>query len=142
MVKGKHFIQILVLLFLGMGNYGCTNSVVDYWSNGQVKSSIHYHDKRKNNFDYCEYYHSGALKVSMTYVDFKLHGGYFEYYLNGQLKMQRTYVNGNIEGKEIHYSNLGLIKTINVFEGSRLIRHTNYKTDTNTHKNLIYEEQN
>lgn len=136
MVK-EHFSQfrevinwVVVTHFIILLAVACKNEQIEYYANGNIKSSVAIINSNKEGV-YTEYYINGEKKIVADYIDglksgivkcydslgnLKLmysakngmrHGEYQEYYSNGQLQVDGQYVENYISGMRTEYYDTG-----------------------------------
>ena len=68
-----------------------------------------------------EYYSSDNLKSEVFIINNKREGIYKEYYETGEIKTTRTYISDNIHDKEITYDIDGFKRTESIYNNGELI---------------------
>ena len=95
-------IKIIALLVMIMMVFSaCTETKVEYFEDGSVKSSIPYRFGKENGL--CKYYFINAphpLKIEVEMKDGKKNGKFVKYYINGKLDTRCTYKDDLLEGTE------------------------------------------
>lgn len=122
----KYKLRLLFFVSISLTLISCSNTIKEYWSNGNLKTTVNYLNADKSQYKFCEYFDNGQLKVETTYLNGLLEGDYFQYYRNGKLKLVRRFEKGIIKGIEQSYNNKGEIKCQRVYEDAKLIKEEYY----------------
>jgi len=120
----------IILLF-----NSCNNNIEEYWSNGNLKTSIEYLNSDKTDYNYCEYYDNGQLKTEASYRNEFLDGDYRKYFKNGKLQLFRRYKMGKIDGLETIYDEKGEDQSQSIYKNS-LLKEKELFTDKKSVKNI------
>ncbi|MDH4471248.1 MAG: hypothetical protein QE487_01500 [Fluviicola sp.] len=111
-----------------------TDTLIRYFSNGQVKSSCMYEDDEPNGL-YLEYNEFGMLINEGFYSNGNLDKEWFNYYDDGSPKSESYFVNGSKNGIQKEYAVNGKLVSWEEWDLGRIVR--NVFLDTN--ENVIHE---
>lgn len=113
-IMGKQ-IKILFLLFFASCQ---SQDHTEFYDSGELQRKVEIlSDKNSNEF---HYYKNGNLKIEFKLRDGEIDGIVKEYYASGKLYSSCTYLNGNKEGVRIYYYENESIKAKNLFKADSL----------------------
>lgn len=108
---------IFFLIVVASISYAQTDSVITYYSNGNIESIVHYNDGVRDG-DAKFYWSEGKIKRELSYFNGRVEGLVSEYDKNGVLREMFSIVDGKREGPVSYFDSAGnFVKDVFYKEG-------------------------
>ncbi len=96
-----------------------TGEKIEYYSNGQKKSEIEYHNGKIDGRS-IKWYENGQKSEEVAWHNNKEHGKYIKWYQNGQKEIEINKRNGRLNGKALRWNENGQkLEEANYHDGKR-----------------------